>query len=120
MVPVPMMLDLDRLRASPLERDPFDFVIVDNFIRAEYLPAAVADFPPLASHGSFPMVPGIAPLAGMAVAFRRSETSFHGHYAHTGERRSVQLNWVTDDAVVRRELGRHRWSARLKALNPFA
>ena len=49
MVPVPMMLDLDRLRASSLERDPFDFVIVDNFIRAECLPAAVADFPPLAS-----------------------------------------------------------------------
>jgi hypothetical protein len=62
----------------------------------------------------------IAPLAGMAVAFRRSETSFHGHYPHTGERRSLQLNWVTDDAVVRRELGRHRWSARLKGLNPFA
>jgi hypothetical protein len=206
-----MMLDLDRLRDSPLERDPFDFVIVDNFIRPEYVPAAVADFPSLAGHGSFPLLPGmagadfagliaelqgeplrraieekfaidlsgrptmitlrgrsdgkdgrihtdsatklitlllymnpvwepqagrlrllrrrddlddcvaeIAPLAGMAVAFRRSETSFHGHYPHTGERRSLQLNWVTDDAVVRRELGRHRWSARLKGLNPFA
>src|SRR5712671_1105422 len=105
-----MMLDLDRLKASPLERDPFEFVIVDNFIRAEYLRAVVADFPPLTSHGSFPMVPGmgvaeIAQLAAMAVAFRRSETSFHGHYPHTGERRSLQLNWVTDDAVVRRELG---------------
>jgi hypothetical protein len=61
----------------------------------------------------------IAPLAGTMVAFRRSAASFHGHYPHRGERRSLQLNWVTDEAVVRRELGRHFWSARLKALNPF-
>jgi SM-20-related protein len=62
----------------------------------------------------------VTPLAGTMLAFRRSERSFHGHRAHVGERRSLQLNWVTDSSVVRRELGRHRWSARLKALNPFA
>ena len=62
----------------------------------------------------------IPPLAGTMVAFRRSGKSFHGHLPHIGERRSIQLNWVTDQRVVRRELGRHRWSARLKALNPFA
>ena len=61
----------------------------------------------------------VAPLAGTMVAFRRSAASFHGHYPHRGERRVLQLNWVTDGAVVRRELGRHRWSARLKALNPL-
>ena len=61
----------------------------------------------------------VSPLAGTMVAFRRSATSFHGHAAHVGERRSLQLNWVTDPEVVRRELGRHAWSARLKALNPF-
>ena len=61
----------------------------------------------------------VPPLAGTAVAFRRSETSFHGHYPHVGERRVLQLNWVTDASIVRRELGRHTWSARLKALNPF-
>ena len=62
----------------------------------------------------------IAPTAGAMVAFRRSDISYHGHHPHRGERRSIQLNWVTDSAVVRRELGRHNWSARLKALNPFA
>lgn len=61
----------------------------------------------------------VVPLAGMMVAFRRSDASFHGHYPHQGLRRSVQLNWVRDEAVVRRELGRHGWSARLKALNPL-
>lgn len=204
------LLDLDRLRGTPLCRDPFDFVIVEDFIRPEGLPALIADFPIVRQHGSFPLgvlSPGVvfgrlaaeleggdlrraieekfaidlsgrptmitvrgrsdgkdgrihtdsatklitlllylnpvweeaggrlrmlrspddlsacaaevAPLAGTMVAFRRSDTSFHGHYPHAGERRSLQLNWVTDSAVLRRELGRHRWSARLKALNPF-
>ena len=61
----------------------------------------------------------IAPLPGTMVAFRRSARSFHGHHAHVGQRRSIQLNWVIDSGVVRREIGRHRWSARLKALNPL-
>ena len=61
----------------------------------------------------------VAPLAGTMLAFRRSSRSFHGHRPHVGPRRALQLNWVTNHSVVRRELGRHRWSARLKALNPF-
>ncbi len=61
----------------------------------------------------------VAPLAGTMLAFRRSDRSFHGHRPHFGERRVLQLNWVTEPAVVWRELGRHRWSSRLKALNPL-
>lgn len=205
-----MILDIERLREAALRRDPFEFVVVDNFIRREQLPALLADFPQVRRHGSFPLgalsvgaafaglaaelegdalrheiagkfaidlagrptmitVRGksdgrdgrihtdsatklitlllymnpvweveagrlrmlrrgddlsdcaeeIAPLAGMMVAFRRSATSFHGHQPHRGERRVLQLNWVSDAEVVRRELGRHAWSARLKALNPF-
>jgi SM-20-related protein len=204
------VLDLDRLRAAPLVRDPFDFVVVEEFLRRDLLAALLADFPQISGHGSYPVdtvaygpafarlvaaltgaalrraveekfaidlsdrptlltVRGrsdgkdgrihtdsaskiitlllymnpvwesaegrlrllrgprdledyaveVAPLAGTMLAFRRSERSFHGHREHIGERRSLQLNWVTDGAVVRRELGRHRWSARLKALNPF-
>ena len=205
------LLDLQRLRASPLQRDPFDHVIVENFVPAAHARDLIADFPPLGGHGSFPLAretcgaafarlaaelegedlrhviedkfaialtgrptmitlrgfsdgkdgrihtdsvtklitvllymnpvwedpagrlrllrgaddledcaAEIAPLAGTMVAFRRSENSFHGHHPHVGERRVIQLNWVTDERVVRRELGRHRWSARVKALNPFA
>jgi hypothetical protein len=205
------LLDLERLRASPLRHDPFDFVIVEDFLRAEHLPGVIGDFPALGQHGSFPLagqrcgaafrrlaeelegdemrravedkfaidlagrptmitlrgysdgkdgrihtdtatklitvliymnpvweeeagrlrllrsagdledfVAEVSPVAGTMVAFRRSANSFHGHHAHIGQRRSIQLNWVTDQRVVRRELGRHRWSARLKALNPFA
>jgi SM-20-related protein len=204
------ILDLDRLRSAPLVRDPFEFVVVEKFLRDDALMPLVTDFPDIRRHGSFPVDtlaygpafahlvaaltgpelrraieekfgidlsdrptlltlrgrsdgkdgyihtdsaskiitlllymnpvwehaegrlrllrgPGdledyareVAPLAGTMLAFRRSERSFHGHRAHVGERRSLQLNWVTDPSVVRRELGRHRWSARLKALNPF-
>ena len=50
-----MILDLERLRAAPLCRDPFDFVIVDDFIRAHDLPALLGDFPTVRGHGSFPL-----------------------------------------------------------------
>ncbi len=50
-----MLLDLERLRAASLQRDPFDFVVVDGFIGREHLPALVADFPAVRSHGSFPL-----------------------------------------------------------------
>jgi len=202
------MLDLARLHAAPLTHEPFEFVVVDEFVRREALPAILADFPEIPGAGSFPIdtvrcgpafaqlvtalrdaplrraieekfeidlrnrsilltVRGrsdgqdghihtdsaskiitlllymnpvwdrpegrlrllrgpvdlndyareVSPLAGTMLAFLRSERSFHGHYPHYGERRSLQLNWVTDASVVRRELRRHRWSARLKALN---
>jgi hypothetical protein len=58
----------------------------------------------------------VPPVAGTLLAFRRSERSWHGHHPFEGERRSVQLNWVTDAAVVRRELARHRVSAWTKRL----
>ncbi len=205
------LLDLDRLHAAPLERDPFDFVVVEEFVDPGLLPSLFVDFPAIRGSGSYPVesleygpafgglvaeltgpalaraisakfavdladrptlltVRGVSdgkdgrihtdsetkiitlllymnptwtaaegrlrllrgsgdlddcarevvPLAGTMLAFRRSARSFHGHRPHIGPRRALQLNWVTDHSVVRRELGRHRWSARFKALNPFA
>ena len=205
------MLNLDRLRATPLCRDPFDFILIEDFVERDALIRAIADFPDIRGHGSFPVdalecgpaftrlvavltSPGlrlaieekfdvdlegrptmvtvrgksdgkdgrvhtdsaskiitlllylnpawscsegrlrllrdpedlenyvceVAPIAGTMLAFRRSDKSFHGHRPHIGERKSLQLNWVTEAAVVRREMSRHRWSARLKTLNPFA
>jgi SM-20-related protein len=204
-------VDLARLAASPLRRDPYDFVVVEDFFARGSLPALVDAFPAITGHGSYPLstlacspmfmrlveelegdemraaieakfgldlggrptmitlrgnsdgkdggihtdsvtklvtvliymnpewtdpagrlrvlrgpddledyAEEISPLAGTMLAFRRSDASFHGHRAHIGQRRSIQLNWVTDARVVRREVGRHVWSARLKALNPFS
>jgi SM-20-related protein len=204
------LLDLDRLHAARLENDPYDFIVVEEFVRREALPAILADFPAMRGAGSFPVEsleygvafaglvtaltgPALAraiaekfavdldgrptmltvrgfgdrkdgrihtdsatkiitlllylnpvweppegrlrllrgpddledcacevtPLAGTMLAFRRSARSFHGHRPFVGERRSLQLNWVTDDRVVRRELARHRWSARLKSAPAF-
>jgi hypothetical protein len=205
-----MLLDLARLAATPLCREPFDFVVVEDFLAADQRAALAADFPALRGHGSYPLAtvscgalfsrlteelageplrraiedkfgidlggrptlitlrgygderdgrihtdsatklitlllylnpvweaaagrlrllrgPGdlddyaveVPPLAGTMVAFRRSTNSYHGHYPHIGVRRSVQLNWVTDARVVRREIGRHRMSALVKSLSPF-
>src|SRR2546429_8166797 len=65
------VLDLDRLRAASLSRDPFDFIVVEEFVRREALARLLADFPQIRRHGSFPVDslaggPGFAgPLAGL-------------------------------------------------------
>lgn len=59
----------------------------------------------------------IPPVAGNLVAFQVTENSWHGHHPAEGPRKAIQLNWVTDEGVVRRELRRHRLSARVKSLS---
>src|SRR5271169_7041213 len=49
------VLDLDRLRAAPLVRDPFEFVVVEEFLRREVVASLVADFPQIRGHGSYPV-----------------------------------------------------------------
>jgi SM-20-related protein len=56
----------------------------------------------------------VPPHGGFLLAFRRSDSSWHGHKKHTGPRRVIQLNWVMDQSVVDREQNRHRFSTRLK------
>jgi SM-20-related protein len=48
----------------------------------------------------------IVPKAGTLLAFRRSETSWHGHAPFAGPRRAVQMSYVTDRATAVRENGR--------------
>jgi hypothetical protein len=204
------VLNIDRLRATPLRQEPFDFLIVPGVVREEDKPALERDFPRIAHVGSFPLseltygpafsalldelcgaefgaamsgkfgleltayptlitVRGycgkhdgqvhtdaawkvvsvllylnedwdseggrlrllrsknledaaveVPPTWGTLLAFRRSEQSFHGHKLFEGERRVVQLNWATDQKLIDREVLRHRRTARLKRLLPFA
>jgi len=204
------MLQLDAFRQAPLVTEPFDYLVVPNFLRSEAVEAIRRDFPTIREGGSFPMeslscgpafvqlaeelrgpvvrqvfaekfdidltdrpttltvrgrtrlkdgkihtdsktklitvllylnaqwqgdggrlrllrspddiedvVAEIPPEEGMLVAFRCCENAWHGHKQFEGERRSLQLNWVVDDAAARRSSRRHGLSAMFKRLNPL-
>ena len=201
------MLDLGRFRNTPLTREPFDFLIVPEFVRAEARLAIDKDYPEVGRSGSFPLrevtygtafaklieemrgdefrkvfeekfnidlankpdmitvrgrcnekdgkihtdsetkiitiliymnsawestggqlrllrsgynledvICEVPPTEGTLLAFRRSNNSWHGHKPFSGPRRVIQFNWVTSEAVVRREQNRHRLSAWMKKL----
>jgi hypothetical protein len=204
-------LDLDAFRRTPLKRQPYDYLVVPNFITTAAFGGIVEDYPQVDKPGSFPTstlsygprfaallaelegpalraamaekfhvdlsgrpatitvrarcrasdgkihtdtaskiitvliycnqswdadggrlrilrsgtdladyAEEVSPYGGTLLAFRRSSVSWHGHEPFEGPRRAVQLNWVTDQATVDRELARHRVSAFFKKLNPFA
>ncbi|HLH50744.1 MAG TPA: 2OG-Fe(II) oxygenase [Roseiarcus sp.] len=46
--------DFDLLERTPLQRDPFDYVVVPDFIRAERFAEIVADYPDVPGPGSHP------------------------------------------------------------------
>ena len=48
------ILDLAAFDATPLTRDPFDFTIVENFIRPAEFKPVIADFPRIPGPGSHP------------------------------------------------------------------
>ena len=60
------------------------------------------------------MIGEVPPDSGTMIAFRRSDKSYHGHEPYEGVRRYVMINWMTSDLAARRELFRHRLSARAK------
>ena len=201
------MLDLERFRNTPLINEPFEFLIVPEFVKAEARQAIEKDYPEVNRPGSFPlrevsygpafadlieemrseefrhafeekfnidltnrpdmitvrgrcsekdgkihtdsetkiitiliymnsgwessggrlrllrsgnnlddMLLEVPPTEGTLLAFRRSNNSWHGHTPFSGPRRVIQFNWVTSQAVVRREQNRHRFSAWMKKL----
>jgi len=46
-------LDIDALAAAPLSRDPFDYLVLERFVRPETRPAIAAAYPTIAKPGSF-------------------------------------------------------------------
>lgn len=204
-------LDLDAFRATPLVRQPFEYLVVPGFVKPEACAAIHADYPRIEAPGSFPvseltygaafrglldalngdafrhafeekfgldlagrptvvtvrgrcgpkdgnihtdqeskiitvliylnrrwgesggclrllrsgtdiedLLTEIPPLDGTLVAFRRSDNSWHGHKPFLGERRVVQMNWVTSQRVRLYETLRHRASAWVKKLGTWA
>lgn len=58
----------------------------------------------------------VPPDEGTMLAFKCSETAWHGHKPFEGERRAIQLNWVTEERYVRREQRRHKFSSFFKRI----
>ncbi len=58
----------------------------------------------------------VPPERGTLLMFKNAPNAWHGFESFSGPRRVVQLNWVTDESVVRREQNRHRRSAFFKRL----
>ncbi|MEP6707271.1 MAG: 2OG-Fe(II) oxygenase [Pyrinomonadaceae bacterium] len=56
----------------------------------------------------------IPPTFGTCLLFKVTENCWHGHKPFIGARKVLQLNYVTDDAVLNRHLWRHRITAKLK------
>jgi hypothetical protein len=48
-------LDLAAFRATPLEREPFEYLVVPGFIRRDALARINADYPKISERGSFPV-----------------------------------------------------------------
>lgn len=47
-------LDYDALAATPLQKDPYDFLVVPNFVQADQLQGVIADYPEVPGPGSHP------------------------------------------------------------------
>ena len=58
----------------------------------------------------------VPPERGTLLVFKNDPHAWHGFEPFSGPRRVIQLNWVTDASVVRREQTRHRISAFFKRL----
>jgi SM-20-related protein len=205
------LLDFDALAATPLVTDPFPYLVVPGFLKAEARAEVARDYPQIDKAGSFPtsetrygrhfadllaelegpemrahfeakfgidlsnrptmvtvrgqarakdgrihtdsttkiitvllymngdweaeggrlrllrsadslddVITEVPPDEGTLLAFLVTPNSWHGHASFSGARRVIQLNWVTDEAVVRHEQQRHRFSAKMKKLLPFA
>ncbi len=58
----------------------------------------------------------VTPTAGKLLVFKVTDNCWHGHYPFVGERRTLQLNYVTSQKVVAKEMRRHSRSYTLKKL----
>ena len=60
----------------------------------------------------------VPPNGGTLIVFKRTDNSWHGHLPYEGPRRYVMFNWVTSDATLAKNLGRHHLAAWAKRLLP--
>ena len=62
------------------------------------------------------VAPELKPLYGEFAVFKRCENSFHGHLPYEGERRVIQVAWLTSEAEKLRKTKRGKFSRGFKKL----
>lgn len=80
-------IDIDRLRAAPLQTDPYDYVVIPNFVKPDRLKDVLADYPDVPGPGSHP--PSVLDIRG----------HFHGLMAELDEepfRKAVEEKFGVD------------------------
>jgi hypothetical protein len=58
----------------------------------------------------------VVPNAGTMLGFKVTEDCWHGHPPFEGSRRSIQINFVADQAAVKKHHNRHGFTAKLKGI----
>jgi SM-20-related protein len=58
----------------------------------------------------------VPPDNGTLLIFKRSDNSWHGHHPFEGQRRSLQMNWMTSEGSKGWHRVRHKLSAAMKKL----
>lgn len=67
-------------------------------------------------HNIDDVITEIPPVEGTLLVFKVSPNSWHGHKPFVGDRRVIQLNYVLDENVIKKEIARHHFSAKVKKL----
>jgi len=62
------------------------------------------------------VAPELIPLYGEFAVFKRCENSFHGHLPYEGERRVIQVAWLTSEEEKLRKTKRGKFSRAFKKL----
>ena len=62
------------------------------------------------------VAPELKPLYGNLAVFKRSDESFHGHLPYEGERRVIQVAWLTSEEEKLRKTQRGKLSRLFKKL----
>jgi hypothetical protein len=62
------------------------------------------------------VMPELIPLYGEFAVFKRCENSFHGHLPYEGERRVIQVAWLTNEQEKLRKTKRGKFSRAFKKL----
>ena len=62
------------------------------------------------------VAPEVRPVYGNLVVFGRADNSFHGHLPYEGERRVIQVAWLTSDEEKLRKTRRGKFSRLFKRL----